>query len=127
MKVRLLTLAAFLVLVLSAVGCESFVYSYDCRGTLLKPDGSPASCVQVHVDTEGGPPRQQVSWDETEGWTDVIFTAVTNPHGRFRVHCSGKLFTSWFFNPYPEPPKLPEVYVWTQTSGALDRHSSAAY
>ena len=45
-------------------GCESSVFQYDCRGRLLKSDGTPAAGVQVHVTTVV-PPTQRAGTDSS--------------------------------------------------------------
>jgi len=37
------------------VGCDFHTYVYDCRGALKQPDGIPASCTMIHIDTSGPP------------------------------------------------------------------------
>ena len=90
------------------VGCEHFVHEYDCRGTVLKADGSPAGCVVVHMDT-AGPPRD-AWWDG-----DILHTAVTDPDGHFRAFCVGDIYTQWALCPTPDAPKLPQIFLWFKT------------
>jgi hypothetical protein len=95
-------------------GCESFVYEYDCRGKLANTDGSPATCIPVHMDTQPAKTSSPVvdPWWDSPSDEDMLDMAVTDPKGRFRTTCVGNQYTDWVFIGAPRIPELQDVYVW---------------
>jgi hypothetical protein len=89
---------------LLVAGCPTHAhYKYDCRGTLLNADGTPAIGVAIHIETVAPTeqlPSKDTHWWETYRsssatektqdwvwWDDYSFMDLTDKSGQFTTNC----------------------------------------
>lgn len=111
---RACTVLVFAAAVGIGAGCESIVYSYDCRGKLLNSDGTPAAGVLVQLESSPLTPGSVASSE-----ADVTETVATLPDGQFRVFCVGDVYTSWLG--FRESPTLQHLDLWFKRNAAWER------
>jgi hypothetical protein len=100
-----------------AAGCESSIFIYDCRGTVLDDAGRPVVGAPVHVEPSAdGQPRNFWYGDRpVDDWDNPNAPAArTDAAGQFRAEVIGGVYTRWWlpFASAPVPPVLANVRVW---------------
>jgi hypothetical protein len=110
-----------ILLLLIVTGCEDFAYTYDYRGTLLKPDGTPAAGVDVSVQPSA---RHSYAYEKVgPGDSDVRrvdlldhWATTTDERGRFSGNVNGdSQYTRWLCLPTaPAAARLQSMYVWVR-------------
>ena len=120
-KSRLFTLLVWSLLSVGVGGCENFKRTYWASGRLIDANGSPAAGVRVLADGpmwwRGGShsPRPAGPTDLKASDDYIAEHAVeTDRNGYFSSadFPAADLITEPHFGPQPEPPLLPEVYIW---------------